>query len=197
MTTRLSLLAFTLAFSAAAWAQPEVPTPPTPPATDSAADGAAGGARGERRARGNFNPDEMRSRMMAGIREQMGVTKDDEWAIISDRITALNDARRSAMGGAMAGFAAMRMGGPGGGPGANGGNGGGRERRGGQGNAEAQALQSALKDNAPDAEIQSRLAKLRDTRKENEAKVAKAQEELRAVLSVRQEAVAVLDGLLP
>ena len=45
--------------------------------------------------------------------------------------------------------------------------------------------------------MKSRLERLREVRKQNEAKVAKAQEELRAVLSVRQEAVAVMFGLLP
>jgi hypothetical protein len=38
---------------------------------------------------------------------------------------------------------------------------------------------------------------VRELRKENEAKLSKAQEDLRAVLSVRQEAVAVVFGLLP
>jgi hypothetical protein len=34
-------------------------------------------------------------------------------------------------------------------------------------------------------------------RKDSEVKLAKAQEDLRAVLTVRQEAVAVMAGLLP
>ena len=58
-------------------------------------------------------------------------------------------------------------------------------------------LSSAVRDKLPDAEIKTRLERLREVRKDNEAKLAKAQEELRAVLSVRQEAVAVLFGLLP
>jgi hypothetical protein len=49
----------------------------------------------------------------------------------------------------------------------------------------------------PDAEIKLRLDRVRETRKANEAKLSKAQEDLRAVLSVRQEAVAVVFGLLP
>ena len=59
------------------------------------------------------------------------------------------------------------------------------------------ALASAIRDNLPDAEIKSRLDRVRETRRDNEAKLTKAQEELRAVLSVRQEAVAVMFGLLP
>jgi hypothetical protein len=41
------------------------------------------------------------------------------------------------------------------------------------------------------------MVRLRESRKQNEAKLAQAQEELRAVLSVRQEAIAVLYGMLP
>lgn len=44
--------------------------------------------------------------------------------------------------------------------------------------------------------MKSLMAKVRDARKENEAKLEKAQDELRKVLSVRQEAVAMLNGLL-
>jgi hypothetical protein len=58
-------------------------------------------------------------------------------------------------------------------------------------------LRAAITEKLPDAEVKSRLDRLREVRKQNEAKVAKAQEELRAVLSVRQEAVAVMFGLLP
>ena len=58
-------------------------------------------------------------------------------------------------------------------------------------------MRQAITDNLPDAEIKSRLARLREVRKDNEEKLTKAQEDLRAVLSVRQEAVAVMFGLLP
>ena len=70
-------------------------------------------------------------------------------------------------------------------------------RMGGANNPELDALQTAITDKAPDAEIKARLERLREVRKENEAKLTKAQEDLRAVLSVRQEATAVLAGLLP
>jgi len=77
---------------------------------------------------------------------------------------------------------------------ARGGNGGDRQ---GGGNADQSALQQAVKDKLPDAEIKARMVRLRESRKQNEAKLAQAQEELRAVLSVRQEAIAVLYGMLP
>ena len=78
---------------------------------------------------------------------------------------------------------------------------GGPSSRGGRGspsgNPEQDSLRAAIMDKLPDAEVKSRLERLREVRKQNEAKVSKAQEELRAVLSVRQEAVAVMFGLLP
>ncbi len=49
---------------------------------------------------------------------------------------------------------------------------------------------------APAAEIKAKLAKVREVRKANEAKLEAAQEDLRKILSVQQEAVAVMTGLL-
>lgn len=67
----------------------------------------------------------------------------------------------------------------------------------GGGSPEAQALQAAVNDKLPEAEIKLRLARLREVRQSNESKLHKAQEDLRAVLTVRQEAIAVLLGLVP
>ena len=49
---------------------------------------------------------------------------------------------------------------------------------------------------ASSEELKGKLAKVRATLKVKEANLAKAQDELRKVLSVRQEATAVLIGLL-
>jgi hypothetical protein len=49
----------------------------------------------------------------------------------------------------------------------------------------------------PDAEIKARLARVHEVYVQDGARLAKAQEELRAVLTIRQEAVAVMAGLLP
>lgn len=139
--------------------------------------------------RGNFNPEEMQQRMNAMLREQFDVSDDAEWKLISDRINVVSELRRTAMnvGG---GFGGLR-GGPGAMPG-----GGGRGGRGGA-NPEQDALRQAVTDKLPEAEIKARLERLREVRKANEEKLTKAQEELRAILSVRQEAVAVMAGLLP
>lgn len=153
-----------------------------------------GGERGgDRGPRGDFNPQEMQARMLNMLRERLEITDDEEWKVISERVAKVSEMRRSAGG----------MGGPGGMMGFRGGPpGGGGDRgpgpgRGGSGNPELSALQFAIRDKLPEAEIKSRLERVRESRRDQEAKLAKAQEELRAVLSVRQEAIAVMFGLLP
>ena len=66
----------------------------------------------------------------------------------------------------------------------------------GQPSAESQALQQAIDSKASAAEIKSRLARYQAARKEKLANLAKAQNELRQVLTPRQEAIAVLTGLM-
>lgn len=148
--------------------------------------------------RGGFNPQEMQARMLAGLRERMEVKDDEEWKLISERIAKVAELRRSAPG--VPGMMMMMGRGPGGGPGGPGREEGGMGRGGPRpvgGSAEMTALASALRDKLPDAEIKSRLERLRDQRKDSEAKLARAQEDLRAVLTMRQEAMAVMAGLLP
>jgi len=190
------VLAASLVLSSALSAQ-------TPPATDTQAPASTdnqNGGRGNRGNRGNFSPEEMRTRQIDALKEQLGVTSDDEWNLISARATAVMDLRQSAGGGrgGMMNFRGM-VGGQGGNNNQNaqGGRGNRQGRMGGANNPEIDALQAAITDKAPDAEVKARLERLREVRKDNEAKLTKAQEDLRAVLSVRQEAVAVLYGLLP
>jgi len=152
--------------------------------------------------RGNFDPEQMRQRMMERYKERLEVTNDDEWKIIQDRIEKVMTAQRETR---IGGFG---FGGPGGrrGPGggdnaqADNGNGGARRARGGmfggEPNPDAEALQKALDSKASADDLKAKMAKLRDNLKEKETKLAKAQDELRKVLSVRQEATAVLMGLL-
>jgi hypothetical protein len=138
---------------------------------------------------GNFDPEQMRARMMERLREQFGVKDDEEWKIISERIEKVNVARREVGGGRGMGMFGGGRGGPGGG-----GGGGGRGGFGGEPSPEATALQSAVENNASADDIKAKLAKYREVQKEKEAKLAKAQEDLRQVLTVKQEAAAVLAG---
>lgn len=141
--------------------------------------------------RGNFDPAQMQEQMLSRLREQLDVPDDAEWKLISERLLAVNEIRRAAGGGA--GGMRGAPGGPGGPRDA-----GGRSGRGGpSANPEQDALRQAVADKLPEAEIKSRLARLREARKANEEKLSKAQEDLRALLSVRQEAIAVMYGLLP
>jgi hypothetical protein len=174
-----------------------------------------GGQRGQGRGGGrgggggggqfNFDPEQMRQRIAERIREQLEIKNDDEWKAIEPLIEKVNEARREAG----TGFGGMGFGGFGrrGGPGGGGGGGGGGQ--GGDANAprprnpfaaeplpEAEALQKALDGQASKEELKDRMAKLREARKAKEAALEKAQDNLRKVLTVRQEAVAVVNGWL-
>ena len=174
---------------------------------------------------GNFDPAQMRQRIMARMREAFDAKDDSEWQAISERITKVLAARRAARGpGGPGGF-----GGPGGPPAGgpppevgasqgdnNGpasadsgtGSGGQGEFRGppaGPGGPggfpaelrpEAEALRKAIEAKASTAELKAKLAEFKATRQKKRAELEKAQEELRQVLTVHQEAVAVTFGLL-
>src|SRR5439155_256917 len=146
--------------------------------------------------------------MMERFKERLEVTGDDDWKIVQDRVEKLQQAQRDAriggFGGGFGGGVGARRGGGGGGDAASAdaaAGGGRRANRGGGGpvateNPDAQALQKALDSKASTDELKAKLAKLRETQKDNEAKLQKAQDDLRKVLTVRQEATAVLMGLL-
>lgn len=67
---------------------------------------------------------------------------------------------------------------------------------GGTPSPEAEALQKALDAKASSAELKTALARYADSRKTKQAALEQAQAELRKVLTVRQEAIASLNGLL-
>ncbi|MBI3878231.1 MAG: hypothetical protein HY300_20100, partial [Verrucomicrobia bacterium] len=92
-----------------------------------------------------------------------------------------------------------RFGGPGGPGGFGGPGGGGPGGPGGfnrQPDPEADALRNAIESGASAEEIKAKLARLRESRREKEAQLEKAQNDLRQLLSAKQEAVAVMMGLL-
>ena len=175
--------------------------------------GGAGGNGGGRRGRQNMDPAQMRQMRMDRYREQLEVTNDDEWKVIGERVGAVMDAETEvgadrARGGGFGGRGNRNRGANqdttnnAGGQNQNnnggGNNGGGRGGRfgGPAPSPELAALQKAIEDKASPDEIKTALAKLRDSHKAKEAKLEKAQDELRKVLSVRQEGQAVLLGLL-
>jgi hypothetical protein len=149
---------------------------------------------GGRRGGGNFDPAQFQQQMMDRFKERLEMTNDDEWAAVQGLVQKVMDARRATFSG-MGGFGGRRNGGAGGGD--NGGRNGGRGGFNAPPSPEAEDLQKALDAKASPDELKAKLAKLRDARKTKEATLAKAQDDLRKVLTVRQEATAVSMGLLP
>jgi hypothetical protein len=131
--------------------------------------------------------------MMDRYRDQLDIKDDAEWKLISERVDKVLEARREV------GFGGPGFGRP---PRRDGNdqnadqNGGRRRGFGGEPSPEAQALQKAIEAKASPEEIKAKLAKYRDARKQKRANLEKAQEALKQVLSVRQEAAAVMAGLL-
>jgi hypothetical protein len=146
--------------------------------------------------RGNFDPVAFQERMMNNVREQLGFTNDTEWNAIQPMVQKVMDARRDVgFGGGLGRL--IGRGNRSGNNNANAGNNGGR--RGGFGGTpspEAEALQKALDDNAPTAQIKAALAKYKASQKTKQAKLVQAQENLRKYLNTKQEAQATLLGLL-
>ena len=152
---------------------------------------------------GNFDPAQMQQQMqqfmMQRYQEQLGVTNDTDWAALQPLVQKVMDAQRAA-GGGMGGMGGMgRMfgrGGPGGQGGPGGPGGGGPGGFGQQAAPAADALQQALDDNAPIAQIKDLTAKYQASQKAKQDKLTAAQADLRQVLNARQEAQAILMGLL-
>lgn len=141
-----------------------------------AQDNGGGGGGGRFR----FDPQQM----MDNIKDRLGFTNDTDWSAVQPLVQKVFDARRETMSGMFRGF--RRRGG--------GDTGGDNPNR--PSNPEADALQQAVDSNAPAAQIKAALDKYRTAQKAKQAKLEQAQEDLRKVLSQKQEAQAVLMGLL-
>jgi hypothetical protein len=167
--------------------------------------GQRGGQRGQRAGAqgpsqrgpgGQFDPERMRQMMEQRMQEALGAT-DQEWKVLGPRVMKVQELSRQAGGGGRGMMFGRGMRGGPGGPGGN--------RPGGRGmNRELTAvekvqeeLQTLLENTAatPD-QIKPLLTKLRTAREEAKRNLAKAQQDLRLVLTVRQEAVMVLMGML-
>ncbi|MDI6450691.1 hypothetical protein [Anaerobaca lacustris] len=163
------------------------------------------GPGGERPMRGDFDPQRMQQMMQQRMQEQLGATAE-EWTVIGPRLTKVMNLSRQT--GAGAGGMRMGMMAPGagrrGGPEGDQAGPGGRGARGpfAQGEPTAvdtasEALQTTLENTAatPD-EIRTKLTTLRTAREKATQELATAQQELKQVLTLRQEAQLVLMGLL-
>jgi Spy/CpxP family protein refolding chaperone len=154
--------------------------------------GNQGGQGGQRRNRqggpgggGNFDPAQMQQRILGNIQEQLGFTNDTEWDAVKPLVQKVVDARRDVgFGGMRSLFGGRNRGGD------QGGNN--RPNPFGQTSPEQEALQKAIDDNAPSAQIKDLLAKYKASQKAKQAKLEAAQADLKAVLTTKQEAQAYL-----
>ena len=151
-----------------------------------------GGDNGGGGRRGNFDPAQMQQRMMENIRGDLGFTNDTDWNAVQPLFQNVMDARRDVgFGGGMGRMFRNRNRNNGDQAGGNN-----RPNFGPQPSQEAEALQKAIDDNAPKAQLKAALAKYQTSQKAKQAKLVTAQETLRKVLTPKQEAQATLLGLL-
>ncbi len=164
---------------------------------------------------GQFDPTQMRQRMMDNWKQQLGAD-DDAWKVIEPRLTKVMELNRQTMMGGrgmfgMFGPRGMRTqrgdrGGQGAsqgqGPGASQGN---RPPRfPGDENREPTAVEKAQEtlsatlesESASPDIIKEQLTALRAARVKAQQELAAAQQDLRQILTLRQEAVLVLSGML-
>lgn len=152
------------------------------------------GQTGGRQRRNNVDPAQMQQRIMDRYRERLEITDDAEWKTIQPLIQKVIDARMAV------GTGGRGMFGRGGRPGEDANQQGqadqSQRRTLTPANPAAEVLQKAVDAKAPAAEIKGALARYLEYRKGKQAELEQAQAALRAVLTSRQEAIAVLSGLL-
>ncbi|MCE5184705.1 MAG: hypothetical protein LLF76_01085 [Planctomycetaceae bacterium] len=153
------------------------------------------GDRGDRGQRGDgprgFDSQAMQQRMMERMKEQLQAS-DDDWKVIEPRLSKVMTLSRQTLMGRFGG-----MGRRGFGPGGD------RPQRqdADQSDNPVQKAQTNLEqtltnENAPAADIKANLTALREAREKTRQEMAKAQDDLRQVLTLRQEAQLVMTGML-
>jgi hypothetical protein len=144
--------------------------------------------------------EDFRNRMVENLRTLLDVKNEDEWKLLYARLEKVREARdevRAVSGDFRLLFNIGRTGEQGGA--APGGDRGGRGPGGfggGTPNPDSEALSKAITTKAPTDELKQRMARVREARKAAEAKHEKLAEELRQLLTVRQEAALVAVGML-
>jgi len=149
-----------------------------------------------------FDPAQMRQMMEQRMREMLGATAE-EWKVLGPRVMKVQELSRQTGGGPGMMFGPMGRrgaGGPGmGGPGSDrpGGRGMGMNRELTEVEKIQEELQTLLENTAATPEqIKQQVTKLRAAREKAKQELAKAQQDLRQVLTVRQEAQLILMGML-
>ncbi len=146
---------------------------------------------GWRQERNTYDPAKYRQQAMDRYRERLEVTDETEWRAIQPLIenilearTAFKAARRAVLTAGGESRGAEKEAEP--------------AQRGTRGvsNPAAEALHNAVHSKAPAREVKAALARYLDYRKSKQADLERPQEALRAVLTSRQEAIAVIIDLL-
>jgi hypothetical protein len=176
LTTLLTALAVTASVHLATAQDPKEPKDPN-----------------SQRDRGRGNYEEFRQKMAERLKASLKVN-DEEWGVIQPLIDKVQTKLRDSMGSRFGGGGPPRSssGGP---TSSSGSSDPSRPER--AGSAERDALRTALENesSSPD-ELKAKLAAVRKVREKAVAELAEAREELRKVLTVRQEATLVSYGLL-
>ena len=152
---------------------------------------------GDQAGRGNFDPAQMQQMMADRMKESLKID-EKAWPIVGPRLMKVMELNRNSGMGRMMGM--MGRGGRGG----PGGDRGGRPGREGQPAREVtptqkitEELRTMLDQDKPDpAQIKEKLTALRSAREKDKAALATAQQKLREVLTLPQEARCILSGLL-
>lgn len=131
---------------------------------------------------------------MQGMRDRLEITDDTEWKAIEPLVQKVMDLRRDQVGGMGRGMMGMgrNRGGNQGGQAAQGN----RPRFGAEPSAEETALSEAIDNNASKDDLKAKMEAYRKARATKEAELKTAQENLKKVLSTKQEAVALEMGLV-
>ena len=186
-TILLSALALAASTILATAQTPAAPAAPAAPPADAGANNPGGGRRGGQGGPGGGNFQDFMQRMNDRLKTSLKVT-DEEWTVLKPLVEKVQTAQREA--GAGRGFGG-RGGGPGGGADPNAP----ADTR--PGAAESAALRTAVESDSTSADdLKAKLAAVRAVRKKGAADLAVAREELKKVVTVRQEAVLVSMGIL-
>jgi hypothetical protein len=146
-----------------------------------------GGSRGYRSGGGNWDPAQIQQRILDSIQERLGFTNEVEWVAVKPLVQKVIDAGREVLGGRPDLLAGGRS---------RGSSRGGLGAFLGQPSAEREALQKAVEDNVPSGQIKDLIANYKAAQKIKQARLEAAQADLKLVLSTKQEAQALLLGLV-
>ncbi len=151
-----------------------------------------GGERGGDRGRGGPGGGDFRQRILDNIKQQMGVTNEDEWKVITAKLEPVMAKRMETMGG----MGGMLRGSSRGGRGGDDDNANNERPRSGVETASRELGELLKNKDASEDQIKDKLTAFREARDKARAELATAQKELKEILMPRQEAVLVQYGMI-